>query len=110
MHCSTGFRVEFDSVETSTSPPELSELRVQKDDPAGYVGDETIIDVSNWTDMFTSSLFWSGLGLLALGLGVGLVLAFPGTPAAAEARRVLEANGWDVSMNSLDTLQGRIDE
>jgi alpha-glucoside transport system permease protein len=37
-------------------------------------GDATIIDASNWTDMFTSALFWWGLGLLALGLGVGLVL------------------------------------
>ena len=38
-----------------------------------------------------------------------VVLAFPGTPAAEEARTELETRGWDVSLHSLDTLQGRID-
>ena len=38
-----------------------------------------------------------------------VVLAFPGTPAAEQARTELEARGWDVSLHSLDTLQGRLD-
>ena len=36
--------------------------------------DETIIDLSNWTNIFGSALFWWGIGLLAVGLGVGLTL------------------------------------
>lgn len=32
------------------------------------------------------------------------VLLYPDTPAAAEARTILEENGWDTSLNSLDAL------
>ena len=34
--------------------------------------DPGIINVSNWTDLFSSRLFWAGVGLAAVGIGIAL--------------------------------------